>query len=124
MALAPSIVEQIRDEIGPDEDVTDEAQVPPAPLSDLETIYIDVDRGNFSVLNTAYIVWKRRLAAFQLSAFDATAGGSLMARTGRARFLQRRVRELSLLVDFTLKATNDPVLSNYQANEPASSEFS
>lgn len=121
MALAQDIIEQIRDEIGPDTDVTDEA--PAGPLGDLETIYTSVDRGNYSTLRTALIVWKRRLAAYQSRAHDATAGGSLMARSQRARFLQRRVAELSLLVDYTLKGVNQEVLSNFQQSED-SAEFS
>ncbi len=73
MALAVAIIERIRDEIGPDQDVSDAALATPAPLGDLETIYIDVDRGNFSTLRTAYIVWKRRLGAIQARSFDAIA---------------------------------------------------
>jgi len=46
-----------------------------------------------------------------------------MARSQRARFLQRRVAELSLLVDYTLKGTNMEVLSGYQQSED-STEFS
>jgi len=121
MPLAQDIIDRIRDEIGPDLDVTDEA--PAGPLGDLETIYLNVNRGNYSTLRTALIVWKRRLAAYQSRSNDMTAGGSLMARSQRARFLQRRVAELSLLVDYTLKGTNMEVLSGYQQSED-STEFS
>ena len=106
MALTQAIISRIRDEIGSDEDVSDEALLTPAPLGDLETIYTDVDRGNYSVLRTALIVWRRRLADIQSRSFDATAGGSLMARSQRVRYLQRRVKELELLVDYTLKGTS------------------
>ncbi len=120
MALAQPIIERIRDEIGPDLDVSDEVIAPdPAPLGDLETIYIDVDRGNFSTLRTALIVWRRRLAAMQSRSFDATAGGRLMARSQRIRFLQRRVKELEILVDFTLKGVNQTVLAPNQGTESA-----
>jgi len=117
MALSADIIAKIRDEIGPDLDVSDEALVPtPAPLGDLETIYVDTERGNYSTLRTAYIVWKRRLAAFQTRSFDATAGGSLMARSQRARFLQRRVKELEILVDYTPRGVS---VSAVSANTPS-----
>ena len=47
-----------------------------------------------------------------------------MARSQRARFLQRRVKELSLLVDYTLKGVNQEVLSNFEQNEDEGAEFS
>ena len=122
MALSTSIIDRIRDEIGPDLDVTDESVAPPAPLGDLETIYVDSERGNLSILRTALIVWKRRLSAMQSRSFDATAGGTLMARSQRIRFLQRRVKELEILVDYTLKGTNMTVLSTHQQVEE-SAEF-
>lgn len=106
MALAQTIIDQIRDEIGDDLDVADEALGEPAPLGDLETIYTDENRGNSSVLRTALIVWKKRLAKMQSRSFDATAGGRLLARSQRIRFLQRRVKELELLVDYSLVGIN------------------
>jgi len=117
MSLAQTIIDRIRDEIGMDQDVTDAAAVPPAPLGDLETIYIDEDRGNFSTLRTALIVYRRRLNSMQARSFDATAGGSLMARSQRVRMLQRRVKELEILVDYTLKGSNQGVLSTHQQVE-------
>lgn len=123
MALAQTIIDRIRDEIGQDLDVTDEAISPAAPLGDLETIYTDTDRGNLSTLRTALIVWKRRLAGVQAKSFDVTAGGSLLARSQRMRFLQRRVKELEILVDYTLKGVNESVQSNYQAASSDTSEF-
>ncbi len=123
MALAQDIIDRIRDEIGGDLDVSDEPLTPAAPLGDLESIYTNADRGNYSTLRTALIVWKRRLAAVQSRSFDATAGGSLMARSQRARFLQRRVKELELLVDYTLKGTNQEVISNFQRDADAVAEF-
>jgi len=122
MALAPSIIDRVRDEIGPDLDVTDET--PEGPLGDLETIYNDADRGNFSTLRTAYIVWKRRLAAMNARAFDATAGGSLMARTQRVRFIERRVKELEILVDTTDRGKNAALNSDYaKAQREGDGEF-
>ena len=123
MPLAQTIIDRIRDEVGNDLDVSDEAESPAAPMGDLESIYINVDRGNYSTLRTALIVWKRRLAAVQSRSFDATAGGSLMARSQRVRYLQRRVKELELLVDYTLKGTNHEVLSTYQQDSDTVAEF-
>ena len=112
MALTDSIINLIRDEIGPDLDVSDAAISPdPAPLGDLETIYVDADRGNYSTLRTALIVWKRRLAAMQSRSFDATAGGQLFARSLRVRYLQRRVKDLELLVDYTLVGANQTTIA-------------
>ena len=122
MPLAQTIIDSIRDEIGNDEDVTDEAATPAAPLGDLETIYTNTNRGNYSTLRTALIVWKRRLAAIQSGSFDVTAGGRLLARSQRVRFYQRRIKELELLVDYTLKGHSQPVLSTYQ-QESETAEF-
>ncbi|MDK1103812.1 MAG: hypothetical protein QGD93_09390 [Actinomycetota bacterium] len=115
MALAITIINKIRDEIGSDLDVTDVAVSPSAPIGDLETIYMDLTRGNKSVLRTALIVWRRRLADMQLRSFDVTAGGSLLARSQRVRYMQRRVKELEILIDFTLKGVNQTIVT---ANTP------
>ena len=122
MPLAQTIIDRIRDEVGNDLDVSDEAETPAAPIGDLEAIYTNVDRGNYSTLRTALIVWKRRLAAVQAGSFDATAGGRLLARSQRVRYYQRRVKELELLVDYTLKGVNQTVQSTYQ-QESESAEF-
>ncbi len=124
MALTQTIIDRIRDEIGSDQDVTDAAVSPSAPVGDLETIYTDVNRGNYSILRTAMIVWRRRLAEMQSRSFDATGGGSLMARSQRVRYLQRRVKELEILVDYTLVGTNQTVTSAVKiAEDAASAEF-
>ena len=124
MALATTIVNQIRDEIGQDLDVSDAPINEPPPLGDLETIYNDENRGNSSVLRTALIVWKGRLASMQARSFDATAGGRLLARSQRIRFLQRRVKELELLVDYSLVGINQSLVTAVSiAEDAASSEF-
>lgn len=124
MALAQTIIDRIRDEIGSDLDVSDAPINEPAPLGDLETIYTDTNRGNLSVLRTALIVWKRRLASMQARSFDATAGGRLLARSQRIRYLQRRVKELELLVDYTLVGINQSLTTAVSvAENAASSEF-
>jgi len=117
MVLAAAIIERIRDEIGPDQDVSDAAAVPPAKLGDLETIFTDTDRGDSSILRTAYIVWKRRLAAMQARSFDMTAGGSLMARSQRMRMIRVEMFRLEILVDFTQKGTNQQALSKFEQEE-------
>lgn len=110
MALSQKIIDRIRDEIGPDQDVTDAAPVGTLGV-DLESIFIDTDRGDFSILRTAYLVWKRRLSAMQGRSFDMTAGGSLMARSQRMRMIRVEMFRLALLVDFTQKGTNEQALS-------------
>ena len=122
MVLSQEIIDRIRDELGPDQDVTD--AVPVGSLGvDLETIFIDKDRGNFSILRTAYLVWKRRLAAMQARSFDMTAGGSLNARSQRMRMIRVEMFRLALLVDFTQKGTSQSVLSKKQQEIPGT-EFS
>ncbi len=116
MALSQPVLDRIRDEIGPDQDVTDEIPVGVLGI-DLETIFTNVDRGDFSVLRTAYLVWKRRLAAMQGRAFDMTAGGSLMARSQRMRMIRVEMFRLALIVDFTQKGTNEDVLSKFEQEE-------
>lgn len=124
MALAQTIIDQIRDEIGLDLDVSDEALAESAPLGDLETIYNDENRGNLSVLRTALIVYKRRLGVMQSRSFDATAGGRLLARSQRYRALQRRVKELELLVDYTLVGINQSLVTAVSvAEDEAVAEF-
>ena len=116
MVLSQEIIDRIRDELGPDQDVTD--AIPVGSLGvDLETIFIDKDRGNFSILRTAYLVWKRRLAAMQARSFDMTAGGSLNARSQRMRMIRVEMFRLELLTDFTQKGTNQQALSKFQQEE-------
>lgn len=99
MALSASILAQIRNEIGDDTelDVADDATI--------EAIYVDVDQGNFSILNTAYLVWKKRLTNYQSRSFDVATAGELLSRSQRVKFLQGRVNELRLLVDTTKRAS-------------------
>lgn len=106
MALSAAIIDLIRDEIGPDTDFvnnTSELGGNPNALAALEDIYIDTNRGNYSVLRTALICWRRRLAAMQARSFDATTEGSLMNRSQRVRFLKSQVMKYELLVDTTAR---------------------
>jgi hypothetical protein len=114
VALATTILNQIRDEIGSDTDYTDGA---------LEEIYVDENRGNYSTLNTALIVWKRRLGDLQARSFDVTTEGSLLARSQRIRFIERRIKELEFDADHTRKSTNSTVKTR-QSAETGSSDYS
>jgi len=103
MALDSSILRKIRHEIGSsfETGVDDD--------DSLEVVFNDVDEGNSSVLVTALIVWRHRLANLTERAFDITTEGSLLSRSQRIRFIERRIKELSLLVDDTPKGTNEIV---------------
>ena len=113
MALTPSILERIRTQVGArtETGVDDDAE--------LEEIYDDADRGGGNILKTAWCVWKRRLADLQARSFDVTTGGALLSRSQRVKFLIGRIAE----IEFSLgvegmgmsKASNDTVISNYQA---------
>lgn len=100
MPLTATIINQIRDEVGSDTDYDDTA---------LETIYIDENRGNFSTLVTALIIWRRRLHDLQTRSFDVTTGGNLYSRNQRIRFIERRIKELELISDVTAKSVNVPI---------------
>lgn len=102
MALATTILNQIRDEIGSDDDYSEAA---------LEEIYVDENRGNYSVLVTALIVWKRRLHDLQSRSFDISVEGSLLNRSQRARQIKQRIMELELIVDRTLRGENMETVS-------------
>lgn len=104
MALDAAILRKIRYEIGAEtlSGVDDD--------STLETIYNDEDEGNSSVLVTALIVWRSRLGNMTDRAFDITTEGSLLSRAQKVRFIERRIKELELLVDDTPKGQNAPVV--------------
>ncbi len=122
MALDQDIVDLIRDEIGPDEDVGDDA-TSPGPLGDLETIYTDANRGNSNVLRTALIVWRRRLGAHFNSAFDISASGSLLSRSQKTKYIERNIKRLEILVDTTQKGSNVRLQSEFQQFDDAGAEF-
>lgn len=112
MALNPAIVELIRDEIGEDTDFEDNSPHTGTQLGNLEDIYNTPERGNSNVLRTALICWRRRLWAIQNRSFDVVTEGSLLSRSQRVKYIERRIEELELLVDTTLKGKNDTVLSS------------
>jgi hypothetical protein len=124
MALNPAIVELIRDEIGGDADFADDSPTGAGQLGNLEDIYTDSERGNSNVLRTALICWRRRLFNLQSRSFDIVTEGSLMSRSQRIKFLERRIKDLELLVDTTLKGKNMTVVSSAaEAAANAGAEF-
>lgn len=120
MALQPSILRKIRQEIGKSEftDIDDDAT--------LETVFNDPDEGNSSVLNTALIIWRWRLAELSTRAFDVSTEGTLLSRNQRIRYMERRVKELEVVTDGTIKAENMTVNSSVTASGDATvgAEFS
>jgi len=116
MALTPSLLERIRAEVG------SETRVGLDDDAELEEVYNDADRGNEDVLLTAWFVWKRRHADFQIRAFDVTTGGSLVSRRQRAAFMEARITELEFALAGNPKfarsrAREDTVLSTLQTSE-------
>lgn len=110
MALAQTLIDKIRDEIGTDQDFTD---------SDLEDIFTDSTRGGSSVLRTAWVVWKRRLNALQERSFDIATEGSLLSRRQKVTYMQDRVHELARIVDETYTGRNQSVQSPLVVEEAA-----
>lgn len=117
MALSPSIVELIRDEIGPDTDFSDDTPHTSPQFDSLENIYTNANRGNFNVLRTALICWRLRRNDYVKRGFDASTGGTLMARSRRIRELDRIVKEYELLVDTTFKHNTATIESTYQQSQ-------
>lgn len=103
MALDPTILRKIRyetgkqTELGVDDDDT------------IEIIFNDSDEGNSSVLATALIVWRFRLGSLTDRAFDITTEGSLLSRSQKIRFIERRIKELELITESTAKGHNAQV---------------
>jgi hypothetical protein len=114
MALDPSIISLIRDEIGDDLDyVNDDADLPGVPpaYDSLENIYTNGARGNYSPLNTALIVWRRRLGNHTMRAFDLAKEGNWYARSQRTKFLQFQVDKYERLTGQKYKGKNADITS-------------
>lgn len=123
MALSQDIIDLIRDEIGIDTDFVDndsELTGGEEELGSLESVYTSANRGNFNILRTALIVWRRRLASHQGRAFDVTKEGAWLARSQRSRFLRAKVAEYERLVSDKPKSRNAEILSaaRYFASDP------
>jgi hypothetical protein len=119
MALDPTIVALIRDEIGPDldwvDDIADEDPTDPEELGSLEALYNDVNRGDSNVLKTALICWRKRLAQQNARSFDVTKEGNWMARSQRVKFLMNRVEHYERLLRDKPKGKNAALLSRFAA---------
>lgn len=115
MPLSPAIVELIRDEIGPDPDFANDSPHNPVigQLDSLENIYTNTSRGNVNVLRTALICWRMRRFDYVKRGFDATAGGSLMARRQRMKELNQVVKELEILIDTTFRNANQTMVGTH-----------
>lgn len=125
MTLDPLIVDLIRDEIGNDTDFNDNDPHTPPQLESLEKIYDDPNRGNSNVLRTALICWRRRLNSLQERSFDIITEGSLLSRSQRIKFLERKILKLETLVDTTQKGKNMTVISSAEeADDGTTGEFS
>ena len=125
MVLDPLIVDLIRDEIGNDADFSDDTSGFAAPqLDSLEKIYDDPNRGNSNVLRTALICWRRRLNSLQERSFDIITEGSLLSRSQRIKFLERRILNLATLIDTTQKGKNMSTISSAEeADDGTTGEF-
>lgn len=121
MALSAQIIALIRDEIGNDADFANNTSEFDSSLhlDSLENIYTDSERGNYSILRTTLIVWRRRLHSLQARSFDVTTEGTLLNRNQRIRFMERKIKHLESLVDITFKGRNMVVQSPYAAEEAA-----
>jgi len=111
MALTASILAQIRDRIGTATDFADD---------DLNDIYTDANRGGSSVVQTAIVVWTRRLADLTDRSFDAATAGSLVTRSQRVAYIERRIKHLQTLLpdgDYRGQDASYDVLSTYQQEE-------
>ncbi len=125
MVLDPLIADLIRDDIGNDADFSDDTSGFAAPqLDSLEKIYDDPNRGNSNVLRTALICWRRRLNSLQERSFDIITEGSLLSRSQRIKFLERRILNLATLIDTTQKGKNMSTISSAEeADDGTTGEF-
>ena len=119
MALAAAIISLIRDEIGDSTSFyfSDDSPHTPPQFDSLEDIYIDPARGNTNVLRTALICWRLRRSNYVQRGFDATAGGSLMARRQQMKTLEQKVKEYEILVDTTFRHANSSLQSTHVQSE-------
>jgi len=125
MVLNPLTVDLIRDEIGNDADFSDDIPHASPQLDSLENIYNNTNRGNSNVLRTALICWRRRLNSLQERSFDVITEGSLLSRSQRIKFLERKILKLETLVDTTQKGKNMTILSTAkEADDGTTGEFS
>ncbi len=124
MALAAGTIALIRDEIGNDTDFSDADPAIGDQLDSLENIYGDANRGNSNILRTALICWRRRLNSLQERSFDIITEGSLLSRSQRIKFLERKILKLEVLVDTTQKGKSMSIISTAEeADDGTTGEF-
>lgn len=110
MALAEGIIALIRDEIGDDADFADNISGFASPqLDSLENIYTDTERGNYNVLRTALICWRRRRNHLQARSWDVATEGSLLTRSQRLKQMDQQIKRYEVLVDTTYTGRNQAV---------------
>jgi len=127
MPLAQEVIDLIRDEIGNVEqdevdfvdNDTDLPGVPPA-IGSLEGIYTDTNRGNFSALGTALIVYRRRFHNHRNRSFDISKEGNWLARSQKTRFLAGRIKDLEALTGSGKKSKNMAIVSDAELDKVAS----
>lgn len=124
MALAAGTIALIRDEIGNDTDFSDADPAVSPQLDSLENIYGDPNRGDSNILRTALICWRRRLNSLQERSFDIITEGSLLSRSQRIKFLERKILKLEVLVDTTQKGKSMSIVSTAkEADDGTTGEF-
>jgi len=124
MALAVGTIALIRDEIGNDTDFADADPAGTDQLDSLENIYSDSNRGDSNILRTALICWRRRLFNLQERSFDIITEGSLLSRSQRIKFLERKIMKLEVLVDTTQKGKSMSIISTAkEADDGTTGEF-
>ena len=124
MALAVGTIALIRDEIGNDTDFSDADPAIGDQLDSLENIYSDSNRGDSNILRTALICWRRRLNSLQERSFDIITEGSLLSRSQRIKFLERKIMKLEVLVDTTQKGKSMSIISTAkEADDGTTGEF-
>ena len=112
MTLNPAIATLIRDEIGGDADFNNNSPHTGSQLGNLEDIYNTEARGGSNVLVSALICWRLRLFNLQERSFDIITEGSLLSRSQRIKFIERKIKNLEALVDTTQKGKNMTVNSS------------
>ncbi len=124
MALTTATIALIRDEIGNDTDFADADPAVSPQLDSLENIFNDTDRGDSNILRTALICWRRRLNSLQERSFDIITEGSLLSRSQRIKFLERRILKLETLIDTTQKGKSMTIVSTAkEADDGTTGEF-
>ncbi len=124
MALTTSTIALIRDEIGNDTDFADADPAVSPQLDSLENIYNDANRGNSNILRTGLICWRRRLNSLQERSFDIITEGSLLSRSQRIKFMERKILKLEVLIDTTQKGKSGTIISTAEeADDGTTGEF-